>query len=137
MLHNCQYLCSELVTVTYEDQPGEILQTIANLEEISATGAVVLLEERPTVGSTISLSIKGRDLFGVIQGRLHDAILGWYTVVTFNAATLWNRDWMSPKHLVAVCECSLKNAMGSKGEALEPTRNTEEEVPVNFALSEA
>ena len=35
MVHSCQYLCSELVTVTYEEQPGEIRQTTANLEEIS------------------------------------------------------------------------------------------------------
>ncbi len=59
MDHSCQYLCSELVTVTYEEQPGEIRQTTANLEEISTTCAVVLLEEKPKVGCPISLAVKG------------------------------------------------------------------------------
>src|SRR6202161_1945995 len=85
MDHSCQYLCSELVTVTYEEQPGEIRQTTANLEEISTTCAVVLLEEKPKVGCSISLAIKGRDLFGEIKDTLYDAALGWFAVVTLDA----------------------------------------------------
>jgi hypothetical protein len=137
MDHNCQFLCSELVTVTYEEQPGEIRQMTANLEEISSTSAVVLLEEKPSLGSTISLSIKGRDLFGVIKGSLYDATLGWFVIVALDAASLWNRDWFSPKHLLEICGCSLEGATGAKAHTLENTRNTEENVPVSFVVSEA
>jgi hypothetical protein len=137
MDHNCQFLCSELVTVTYEEQPGEIRQMTANLEEISATSAVVLLEEKPSLGSTISLSIKGRDLFGVIKGSLYDATLGWFVIVALDAASLWNRDWFAPKHLLEICGCSLEGATGTKAHTLENTRNTEENVPVSFVVSEA
>jgi hypothetical protein len=137
MDHNCQFLCSELVTVTYEEQPGEIRQMTANLEEISATSAVVLLEEKPSLGSTISLCIKGRDLFGVIKGSLYDATLGWFVIVALDAASLWNRDWFSPKHLLEICGCSLEGATGTKAHTLENTRNTEENVPVSFVVSEA
>ena len=132
MLHTCQYLCSELITVTYEEQPGEIRQTIANLEEISTTSAVVLLEEKPKLGVSISLAIKGRDLFGVIGARLHDAALGWFAIVALDAGSLWNRDWFSPKHLLEICGCSLKGATRDKARTLENTRNTEENVPVNL-----
>jgi len=137
MAHSCQFLCSELVTVTYEEQPGEIHQMTANLEEISSTCAVVLLEEKPSLGSAISLSVKGRDLFGVIKGHLYDATLGWFVVVALDAASLWNRDWFSPKHLLDICECSLERATRTKVRALENTRNTEENVPVSFIPSEA
>ncbi len=137
MDHTCQFLCSELVTVTYEEQPGEIRQMTANLEEISSTSAVVLLEEKPSLGSTISLSIKGRDLFGVIKGSLYDATLGWFVIVALDAASLWNRDWFSPKHLLEICGCSLEGATGTKAHTLENTRNTEENVPVSFVVSEA
>ena len=88
MDHSCQFLCSELVTVTYEEQPGEIRQATANLEEISSASAVVLLEEKPSLGSSISLSIKGRDLFGVIKASLYDATLGWFVIVALDAASL-------------------------------------------------
>jgi hypothetical protein len=132
MLHSCQYLCSELTTVTYEDQPGEIFQTMANLEEISADGAVVLLEQQPSIGSSISLSIQGRDLFGVVKGTLHDTDLGWYVTVAFDAASLWNPRWLKPKHLVAIPEWVPQNATGAKADTLEHTSAAEENVPVNF-----
>jgi hypothetical protein len=141
MLHSCQYLCSELVTVTYEDRPGQIRQTVANLEEISAQSALVLFEEEPILGAPISLtpqdslSAKGRDLFGVIRGRLHDAALGWYAIVAFDGA--WSRDWFSPKHLLAICDCSSKGWSCSEVPTLERTRKAEEIMPVNFVLSEA
>ena len=137
MAHSCHYLCSELVTVTFEQQPGEICQQTANLEEISADSAVVLLEEKPRLGSSISLSLKGRDLFGVITARLHDAALGWFTVVMLDAASLWHRDWFSPKHLLEVCGCSLERTTLSKALTLENMRNTEENVPVDFVAAEA
>ena len=137
MAHSCQFLCSEIVTVTYEEQPGEIRQTIANLEEISSTCAVVLLEEKPRLGSSISLSVKNRDLFGVIKANLYDAALGWFVIVALDAASLWNRDWFSPKHLLEICGCSREEATSTKAWALDNTSNTEENVPVSFVVSEA
>jgi hypothetical protein len=136
MHHSCQYLCSELVTVTYEEQPGEIRQTTANLEEISATCAVVLLEEKPMLGSSISLAIKDHDLFGVIKGSLYDATLGWFAIIALDAKSIWNREWFSPKHLLAMCECCSKGATGTKANTLENTRDTEEIMPVSFVWSE-
>jgi hypothetical protein len=137
MAHSCHYLCSELVTVTFEEQPGDIHQQTANLEEISSTSAVVLIDEKPRLGSSISLSLKGRDLFGVIRARLYDAALGWFVVVVLDAESLWHRDWFSPQHLLEVCGCSLEGSMLSKALTLENMRNTEENVPVNFITAEA
>lgn len=137
MDHTCQYLCSELVTVTYEEQPGEIRQATANLEEISTNSAVVLLEERPKLGSSISLAVKGRDLFGVIRASLYDATLGWFVVVGLDAKSAWNRDWFSPQHLLNICKCSLEGSTETKVGTLENTRNAEENVPVSFVVSEA
>jgi hypothetical protein len=137
MYHSCQFLCSELVTVTYEEQPGDIRQTVANLEEISSECAVVLLEDEPKVGSSISLAVKDRDLFGIIKACLYDAALGWYAVVRLDGASRWNRDWFSPKHLLEICGCSLEGATRTKAQTLENTRNTEEIVPVSFVVSEA
>jgi hypothetical protein len=136
MYHSCQFLCSELVTVTYEEQPGDIRQTVANLEEISSDCAVVLLEDEPKVGSSISLAVKDRDLFGVIKACLYDAALGWYAIIGLDAASRWNRDWFSPKHLLEICGCSLEGATRTKAQTLENTRNTEEIVPVSFVVSE-
>ncbi len=134
MAHSCHYLCSELVTVIYEEQPGELYQTIANLEEISTTSAVVLLDEKPRLGSPISLAINGHDLFGVITSSGFDADLGWFVTITLDAASTWRREWFAPKHLFALCACSLEGATPPRARALENAQITEENVPVSFLV---
>ena len=132
MGHSCHYLCSQLVTVTYEEQPGELSQTIANLEEISTTSAVILLDDRPRLGSPISLSIKAHDLFGVITSSLYDATLGWFVTITLDPDSRWRREWLTPKHLLAICACSSEAGSRTKARALETSKITEENVPVTF-----
>ena len=134
MEHTCHYLCSELITVTHEEQPGQIRQSIANLEEISTDRAVVLMDEQPRLGSSISLSIKGRDLFGVINAMLHDEVLGCYAVITLDPESRWNPDWFAPKHLLSTCPCSLESTTETKAPTLENIKNTEEIVQVSFLV---
>jgi len=130
MIHSCHYLCSELVTVRYEEQPGDIRQAVANLEEISSDCAVVLLEEEPALGASISLEFHGRDLFGTISGRFQDTCLGWFARVAFEEGQCWDPKRAAPKHLLAICDCSWKGASEPKVGTLENSRNTEENVPV-------
>jgi hypothetical protein len=119
MGHSCQYLCSEIITVTYEDAPGEICQSIANLEEISRTCAVVLMDERPRLGSPMYLSVNAHDLFGVITSSVYDATLGWFVPVTLDADSTWQPQSFSPEHLLAVCVCSLERVTRTKARTLE------------------
>jgi hypothetical protein len=137
MNHSCHYLCSQLVTVTYEEQPGELNQAIANLEEISTTSAVVLLDEKPRLGSPISVSIKAHDLFGVITSSLYDPTLGWFVTVTLDPDSRWRREWLAPKHLLALCDGSSKGATRTKARALETAKDTEENLPVTFVVLRA
>jgi hypothetical protein len=136
MAHSCSFLCSQLVKVVYEDHPGELRQATANLEEISTNSAVVLLEEKPRLGSPILLAINGHDLFGVITSSLYDATLGWFVTAALDPDSTWRRDWFTPKHLLARCGCSLEGVSSSKARALENTRDTEENVPVSFVVRE-
>jgi hypothetical protein len=137
MAHSCRYLCSEIVNVIYEDEPGEICQTVGNLEEISTTSAVVLFDERPRLGASISLEIKGHDLFGVITSSVYDATLGWFVTVTLDAASCWNRELFTPKHLLALCECSSRGTTRSKLPTVDNASTTEENLPVSFLIRRA
>ena len=136
MAHSCRYLCSELVTVMYEDLPGEFFQVHGNLEEISMNRAVVLLDQRPRLGSPISLEIKGHDLFGVMTSSLYDRTLGWYVTITLEPESSWRRGSFTPEHLLSICECSLRSATKTKARALETAQVPEENVPVNFQAFE-
>ena len=137
MLHRCQYLCSELVTVTFEEAPGEIRQHHANLEEISTESAVVLLDEEPRLGAAISIALSSCDLYGTVVARMFDTVLGWFVTIRLDAASMWNRLSAPPKYLLELCACSLPGVSGTKVSALEGTRNTEENVPVIFLGFEA
>jgi len=97
MAQSRRYLSSQLVTVIYEPQPGEFCQAMANLEEISTTSATVLLQQRPRLGSPISLVIKGHNLFGVITSSLYHATVGWLVAITLDAESTWRREWFSSK----------------------------------------
>src|ERR1700683_1090905 len=119
MDHSCQYRCSELVTVMYEDRPGELCQITANLEEISATSVTVLMDDKPRVGSPISLTVKGRDLFGLITSRLRYTTIGWFATITLDPDSTWGREWFSPKHLLGVCPCFTDEVTPARVLALE------------------
>jgi hypothetical protein len=67
---------------------------------------------------------------------MYDATLGWFAVVALDVASLWRREWFSPQHLLDICECSLEYATSSRAHTLENIRNTEENVPVSFVVSE-
>lgn len=110
MDHSCRYLCSELVTVIYEEQPGELHEAIANLEEISMTSATVLLREKPRVGSPICMTCKGHDLFGVVLSRTCDSRLGWFITIVLDANSTWRWEWFAPQYMLAVCLCDLEAA---------------------------
>ena len=97
---------------------------------------MVLLDDRPRLGSPISLSIKAHDLFGVITSSLYDASLGWYVTITLDPDSMWRRERLAPKHLLSICECSSKAGSSSKARALETSQDTEENVPVSFVVRE-
>lgn len=130
-------MCSEMITVAYEDQPGEIRQAVANLEEIASGQAVVLIEDPPNLGAPISLAIQGHDLFGMIRARVHDSVLGWFVFVSLDAASRWSPDWFAPNHLLAVGVCSPEGSTNTKVRYLENAQNTEENVPVHSVVSGA
>jgi len=122
--------------VTYEQRPGEIRQTAANLEEISTDTAIVLLEDEPRLGASISLAIQGRDLFGVIAGCVYDATLGWFVSVALDTASQWSRGWFTPSHLLDSCLWSLESGTDAQAVTLGSTSPAEENVLVDFVLSE-
>lgn len=134
MAHSCRYLCSQLVTVIYEEQPGELCQATANLEEISTTAAVILVDEKPRLGSPIFLSTKEHDLYGVITSSLYDVTLGWFVSITLDPDSTWRRESITPEHLLAMCECSSERSTRTKARTLENTRDTEENLPVSFVV---
>jgi hypothetical protein len=98
-----RYLCSELVSVLYEDRCGSTLSTIANLEEIARGSATLLLEAQLEHGKPITFRAKGRDMYGVVESSIADKVLGWYTKIKLDQCSRWYGQLFIPEHFLALC----------------------------------
>ena len=104
---NPRYLCSELVSVLYEDRQKKIHQTTANLEDISFNSAELLLFDNILQpGSAISFCAKDYDLYGVVQSCEQDPILGWYVRIRLDKSSRWNGRKFIPEHFLPFCSAS-------------------------------
>jgi hypothetical protein len=107
--HEQRYLCSELVSVLYEDASRHTHQAVANLEEISASTATLLSEEKLDLGRPISFSIKDHDLYGVVESSVFDPILGWFSKIKLDRLSRWHGRLFVPEHLFALCASAMSD----------------------------
>src|SRR6266404_9189651 len=96
-----RYLCSELVSILYEDSDRRVHQTTANLEDISAGSAELLLfDDILQPGSAISFCSKDHDLYGVVQSCEQDPILGWFARIRLDKSSQWSCRKFIPEHFL-------------------------------------
>ena len=98
---NPRYLCSELVSILYEDGNREVHQTTANLEDISSGSAELLLFDNILQpGLAISFCSKNHDFYGVVQSCEQDPILGWFARIRLDKSSQWSGRKFIPKHFL-------------------------------------
>lgn len=98
-----RYQCSELVKVLYEDRFGRTREAIANLEEISSKSATLLFDDPLDRGLPISFSVKGHDMYGLIESSAADPTLGWFVRIRLNQFSRWCGRMFVPEHFLALC----------------------------------
>ena len=103
---NYTWLCSELVTFSYQSGV-ETHETTANLEEISPSLAVLLIDGTCEDGGLVSFIVQGHRLSGCVQGRSCDPLLGCFVTVELDSSSQWSEAWFKPEHLIraAVLPC--------------------------------
>ena len=111
------FLCSEQVKVMYEDESWNTHCTIANLEEISATSATLLSDELPQLWRPIAISIKGHDLYGVVESIEVDEVLGCFVKIKLDTQHRWQKQLFVPDHFFALgrsnTQTNFKNVVGT------------------------
>jgi hypothetical protein len=90
-------LCSDLIRVRLE-APGQA-ELVANLEDISPSGACMQLEEAVPPGARVCLRL-GRYRFRgqVLYVRRNE--IGYFAGVRFDAGRKWSRKLYEPAHLL-------------------------------------
>jgi hypothetical protein len=101
-----RYLCSELVRIDYEAAPGTIEQLDGNLEEISSTAAILLLDKSVHRGHAVSFRAQSRRLRGVVESWVYEPPLGYYVSIRFEDGYEWRESHFQPEHLLKVARAA-------------------------------
>lgn len=98
-------LCSELVTVSWPDANGQEHNTVALLEDISASGVCVQSDEAVPAGETVRVHYSAGDLSGSVR-YCRASELGYYVGVQFPPSVKWLQTEFRPDHLLDPRELS-------------------------------
>lgn len=95
-------MCSELVTLVYDDGRGDSKAIVGNLEEIGEWAACVMTDDPITPGSRVAILCQGHQLQGVVECCTIDDLLGFILRVGLDPESRWSEGKFRPKHLYPI-----------------------------------
>ncbi len=91
-------LCADLVEVEWKDKGGRLRRTVANLEDISLSGACLQLESPIPLHTNVRITYASGELAGHIRYCIYREI-GYFIGVQFDADCKWSQRQFRPMHL--------------------------------------
>jgi hypothetical protein len=91
-------MCADLVEVRWQDDAGRSRKTVANLEDISLSGACLQLDEEIPLETMVGISFPGGKLKGSVRYCVYREI-GFFLGVQFEPGMKWSRKNFKPQHL--------------------------------------
>ena len=92
-------LCADLVDVHWKDQNGRTRRGVANLEDISLSGACLQVDRPVPQGTTLRMSYPNGELMGIVKYCVFREI-GYFLGVEFEAGHRWSQRHFRPQHLL-------------------------------------
>lgn len=92
-------LCADLVDVQWRDKDGKVRRTVANLEDISLSGACVQVDQPIALHCELRISYPK----GELQGRVCYCVyreIGYFIGVEFETGFRWSIKQFRPQHLL-------------------------------------
>ena len=96
-----RYMCSELVNILIHHEDQTVQQAIANLEDISPSGACVQLEKAIRLGADIEIVCSTCRFKGKVR-NCRFAGSGYDVGVAFDKPRAWDAARYEPEHLLPV-----------------------------------
>lgn len=96
---NPRMLCADLVKIEWKDRSGAYHTVVANLEDISSSGACLQLEEDVPLHALVTITHEN----GEFQGRVRYCIykeIGFFLGLEFDPGYRWNARQFKPMHLL-------------------------------------
>lgn len=92
-------LCADLVDVRWKDETGRNKRVIANLEDISASGACLQMDEQIPLETRVRMSYPKGEFNGVVRYCVFREI-GYFLGLEFENGTTWSHQEFKPMHLL-------------------------------------
>jgi len=102
-------LCSELVKIVTPGADGPPAEAVANLEDISPSGACVQLDEAIRVGTDIEIVCSACTLKGKVR-YCRFVEIGYEVGVELDPQAAWDRQQFEPDHLLDIPVKRIKEA---------------------------
>ena len=92
-------LCADLVDITWKDQSGRTRRGVANLEDISLSGACLQVDRPVLLGADIRISYPNGELLGFVKYCVFREI-GYFLGVEFHPGNQWSQRSYRPQHML-------------------------------------
>ena len=92
-------LCADLVDIQWRDPTGRNRRGVANLEDISLSGACLQVERQVPLNSTIRIAYPSGELLGRVKYCVFRDI-GYFLGVEFDPGNRWSQRSYRPQHLL-------------------------------------
>jgi hypothetical protein len=92
-------LCADMVDVQWKDKSGRIRKGVANLEDISLSGACLQFDRPIPLQTDLSISYPKGELTGKVRYCVYREI-GYFLGIEFEAGCRWSASHFKPQHLL-------------------------------------
>ena len=92
-------LCADMVDVQWKDKAGRIRKGVANLEDISLSGACLQFDQPIPLQTDLRISYPKGELTGKVRYCVYREI-GYFLGVEFEPGCKWSQRHFKPQHLL-------------------------------------
>lgn len=92
-------LCADMVDVQWRDKTGKIRRGVANLEDISLSGACLQFDQPIPLQTDVRISYPKGELIGKVRYCVYREI-GYFLGVEFEPGCKWSARHFRPQHLL-------------------------------------
>ena len=104
-------LCADLVDVQWKDQNGRTRRSVANLEDISLSGACLQVDRPLALGTPLHITYPSGELSGKVKYCVFREI-GYFLGIEFDPGSRWSQHEYRPQHLL-----DPRRLVGQQGDA--------------------
>ena len=92
-------LCADLVDVRWKDKAGKSKRAVANLEDISASGVCLQMDEQIPLETEVKINYPKGELTGVVRYCIFREI-GYFLGLEFPPGHRWTQQDYKPMHML-------------------------------------